>query len=66
MIESNKTKRIGINTFYAWIQEELPNKFYNINQQDTEILEDLDGVGKMTPETQQTMMAYLGADDDDD
>jgi hypothetical protein len=27
MIESNKTKRNGMNIFYIWIQEELPNKF---------------------------------------
>jgi hypothetical protein len=63
MIESNKTKRIGTNTFYAWTQEELPNKFYSINQQDTEIFEDLDDAGK-TSEMEQAMMAHLGADDD--
>jgi hypothetical protein len=44
--------------FYVWIQEELPNRLYNINQQDTETLEDTDDVGKMTSETEQ--------DDDDD
>jgi hypothetical protein len=48
MIESNKTKRIGMNIFYVCIQEELPNTFYNINQEDNETLEDLNGAGKMT------------------
>jgi predicted DNA-binding WGR domain protein len=66
MIESNKTKRIDMNTFYVWIQEELSNKFYDINQQDKGILEDLDDVGKTTSEKGQAMMAYLGDDDDDD
>jgi hypothetical protein len=44
-----------IEKLYAYVslikvlfQKELPNKFYNINQQNTETLEDLDDVGKMT------------------
>jgi hypothetical protein len=37
--------------------EELDNTFYNLNQQDTEILEDPDDVGKTTSETEQAMMA---------
>jgi hypothetical protein len=36
MTESNKTKWTGMNIFHIWIQVELPNKFYNVNQQDTE------------------------------
>jgi hypothetical protein len=61
MIESNKTKRIDTDTFYAWTQEE----FCNINQHDTEILGDLEDVGKTTSETEQSMMAYFGGDDDE-
>jgi hypothetical protein len=45
--------------FYAWIQEELSSKVYSINQQDTEILEDLNSFGKLTSETEQSVMACL-------
>jgi hypothetical protein len=44
-------------------QEELPNKFYGINQQDTETLEHLDDAGKMTSETGQALKFYLEAND---
>jgi hypothetical protein len=47
--------RIGTNILCVWIQEELPNKFYSINQQDTETLDGLGDVGK-----------DLQVDDDDD
>jgi hypothetical protein len=64
MIKSNKTKRTGMNIFYIWIQKELPNKFYNINQQDTKTLEDLAYAGKKTSEREQATMAYLEDDDE--
>jgi uridine phosphorylase len=64
MTESNKTKRTGTNMFYVWIQEESPNKFFSINQQD-KTLEDLENDGKVTSEMEQAMTAFLEVDDDD-
>jgi hypothetical protein len=61
-MKSNRTKRIGMNIFYEWIQEQLLNKFYNITQQDTETLEDLDDFGKMTSETEQAMIVCVEVD----
>jgi hypothetical protein len=55
-----------MNTFYAWTQEELPKKFYNINQSDTKLLGDLDYVGKRTSDMKEAMMAYLGDVDNDE
>jgi hypothetical protein len=52
MIESDKTKRIARNFFYVWVQEELPNKFYSVNQHDTHTPEDPDDIRKMTSETE--------------
>jgi hypothetical protein len=49
----NRRKSTDTNHIYVWIQEELPNKFYSINQEDIETLEDLDIVGKMTSETKE-------------
>jgi hypothetical protein len=51
---------------YVWVQEELHNKFYCINKQDTKTSEDLDDVRKMTSEMEQAMVAYLEVVDDDD
>jgi hypothetical protein len=31
---TQQKKRTGTNIFYVWIQEDLPNRFYNINQKD--------------------------------
>jgi hypothetical protein len=42
----------------------MPNKFYNIHQQETETRENLGDTGKMTSEMVQAMMAYLEVDDD--
>jgi hypothetical protein len=46
--------------------KDYPNTFYNINQQDAEILEDLDNIGKMTSKTEQAVIAYLKVDNDDE
>jgi hypothetical protein len=46
------------------MQEELSNKFYIINQQNTVTLEDTDDVSKMTSEMKQAVMAYLKLTDD--
>jgi hypothetical protein len=48
-----------MNKFYIRIQQELPNKLYNINQQNTETMEDLDDVRKITSETKKAVIAYL-------
>jgi hypothetical protein len=56
-IEVNRTERTGTNIFYEQVQE-LPNKYYSTNQQDTVTLEDLYDVGKMTCEMEQAVMAY--------
>jgi hypothetical protein len=42
-------------TFQQILQ--LPNKCYNINQQDTKTLEDLNNVGKTTSEMEQAVIA---------
>jgi hypothetical protein len=56
-------RRFGTNIFYRWIQEDLLNKFYNINGQDTKTLEVLGSNRKMTSEMEQAMIAYLEVDD---
>jgi hypothetical protein len=59
---SRNNKLIIIHINYLF----LANKYYNTNQQDTQILEDPDNIGKMTSETKQAMMAYLEVDVDDE
>jgi hypothetical protein len=49
-----------------WIQEELPNKFYSINQQHTKTLEDLVDIGKTNSEMEQALTAYVEDDHDND
>jgi hypothetical protein len=46
-------------------KKKLPNKFYNTNEEDTEILENLRGVEKMAYERKQAVIACLEVDDDD-
>jgi hypothetical protein len=60
-------RKIGIlNTnLLTNVEGKLPSNFCSINQQDTERLDELDDVGKMTKEREQAVMAYLEYDDDD-
>jgi hypothetical protein len=65
MLETNKTKRIGMNISYVWIQEILPNRFCNINQQDTEALAELEDFGQKTSEMEQAGVACPEIDVDE-
>jgi hypothetical protein len=60
-MELNETRINRTNIFYACIQQ-LPDKFYNVNQQGTGTSKDLDDAGKI--ESEQAVMAYLEVDDD--